>query len=126
MLSTVSGARAAARARRRLRSALRSSGVPTIVASDGGGESWIEGGRGRRTGGGGGVDRRPGGGADARVSEGGDITIDGADTTIEGGAIDGGLSDGRRCSRSAAALSMRAFERASSRVKRRARPPVPG
>ncbi len=77
-----------------------------MVRSDGGG--------GRdgvdvRTRGGGGVEPRMGGGGLEEVWGG-----------------DGGLSEGRLWSRRAAALSTSAFERTSSRVKRTARPPVPG
>jgi hypothetical protein len=67
------------------------------------------------------------GALDGRARGGGGVELRGGGGGLEavwGG--EGGFSEGRLWSRRAAALSTSALERTSSRVKRTARPPVPG
>lgn len=95
------------------------------VGAAGGTEGAGRGGGTDRRGRGGGPDRANMGGGTERV--GGSGGAEGANAA--GAGIDMGLgvalTDGRRCSRSAAALSTNAFVRVSSRVKRSASPPTP-
>src|SRR5260370_38023680 len=117
MLLTASGSRAFALVRSLSKSALR-SGLTRAGGEELDPRANDEGGANARANGGGGVDARTKGGrgVDVRAGGGGGVGARGRG---------GGCIDGRRISRMAAALSMRAFERTSRRVKRRASPPRP-
>jgi hypothetical protein len=115
MLFTASGSRAFALVRSRSKSAFR-SGLTRAGGDELDPRANAGGGVSARANGGGGVDARTkgGGGVDARAGGG-----------VGARGRGGGCIDGRRISRMAAALSMSAFDRTSSRVKRRASPPRP-